>query len=131
MSSFGQRLRELRGKMTQSEFSKLFKISDSAVGMYERNEREPSFQLINEIADYFGVSVDYLMGRSNSRTSNVVMEQNSPHGIDPEINELLEKIRQKGIALEATALLRSASKMNKEQLMDILKVFEMIEKDKQ
>ena len=35
--------------------------------MYEQNRRTPDFALLNSIADYFGVSIDYLLGRTNIR----------------------------------------------------------------
>lgn len=64
---FGKRLRLLRQnkKLTQKELAKLINISESAVGMYERDEREPSFDLINKIAGFFEVTTDYLLGRSD------------------------------------------------------------------
>jgi transcriptional regulator with XRE-family HTH domain len=68
MYSFGRRLRELRVKkrMTQKELSKKFRVSESTIGMYERDEREPNFQLLQEIANFFEVSTDYLLDRNNS-----------------------------------------------------------------
>lgn len=44
MASFGQRLRKLRNNknITQKELAKILKMSESAIGMYERDEREPS-----------------------------------------------------------------------------------------
>lgn len=55
------------------EFGKIFGLSESAIGMYERNEREPDFQTLNNIANFFDVSIDYLLARSdesNSTNSN-------------------------------------------------------------
>lgn len=68
MATFGQRLRDLRVKhnLTQKELANIFKVSESSIGMYERDEREPSFKLTNEIADYFEVTTDYLHGRSDN-----------------------------------------------------------------
>lgn len=43
------------------------RVSPSAVGSYERNEREPSYALLCEIADFFCVSLDYLLCRSDER----------------------------------------------------------------
>lgn len=37
--------------------------------MYERDQREPSFELLDEMALFFDVSVDYLMGRTDKRNS--------------------------------------------------------------
>lgn len=71
MATFGNRLREIRlaNNLTQKEFASLFKLSESAIGMYERDEREPSFKLANEIADRFEVTTDYLFGRTDNRRS--------------------------------------------------------------
>lgn len=69
MGKFGDRLKSLREEknLTQKELSRIFKISESSVGMYERNEREPSFELVDRFSDYFEVTADYLLARSNSR----------------------------------------------------------------
>lgn len=66
---FGDRLKELREEkeLKQAELANLFNISPSTIGMYEQNRRTPDFALLNSIADYFGVSVDYLLGRTNIR----------------------------------------------------------------
>ncbi|MUG45478.1 helix-turn-helix domain-containing protein [Paenibacillus woosongensis] len=71
MATFGQRLRTLRieNNLTQKDLAKLFKVSESAIGMYERDEREPSFKLTNQIADHFNVTTDYLHGRTNKPDS--------------------------------------------------------------
>ena len=69
MSTFGQRLKQLRCEhnLTQDELAKSIKISKSSLNMYERDEREPKFETLEAIADYFNVDMDYLLGRSNSR----------------------------------------------------------------
>lgn len=66
---FGDRLKELREEkeLKQAELASLFNISPSTIGMYEQNRRTPDFALLNSIADYFGVSIDYLLGRTNIR----------------------------------------------------------------
>jgi len=61
-----RRLRKERD-LTQKDIAEIFKMSESAISMYERNQREPSFEQVKEFADYFHVSVDWLMGRSESR----------------------------------------------------------------
>lgn len=75
--NFGQRLRMLRTEknMTQEELGKLMNVGKASVSLYEKNERTPDQQTLMKTADYFDVSVDYLLGRSNERTlakSNVV-----------------------------------------------------------
>lgn len=67
MDTFGKRIRELRrlNNLTQKELGQRFRLSESAVGMYERDQREPSLQLVRELADFFQVSIDYLMARDH------------------------------------------------------------------
>lgn len=46
---------------SQSELARRLQISPSAVGMYEQGRREPSAQLLVDMARVFGVTVDYLL----------------------------------------------------------------------
>jgi transcriptional regulator with XRE-family HTH domain len=91
--SFGKRLRELRRakKITQKELARILKISESAVGMYERDEREPSFELTKKIADVFDVTTDYLLGRSD--TIYTKDEEEFIEDIDLPIETLMEKYK--------------------------------------
>jgi transcriptional regulator with XRE-family HTH domain len=64
----GKRLRQLREKkaMNQREFSKIINISNTTLSQYEAGNRTPSDEIKEKIADYFSVSVDYLLGRTDS-----------------------------------------------------------------
>lgn len=66
MGSFAQVFKDLRAKskLTQQEMADKLNISRSSVGMYESGEREPSFELLEQIADYFNVDMNYLLGKS-------------------------------------------------------------------
>lgn len=66
MGSFAQVFKDLRtkSKLTQQEMADKLNISRSSVGMYESGEREPSFELLEQIADYFNVDMNYLLGKS-------------------------------------------------------------------
>ena len=68
-STFGERLRDLRKdkNLLQSEFGETFSLSPSAIGSYERNEREPAYHHLVAFADFFSVSLDYLLCRSEER----------------------------------------------------------------
>lgn len=70
MASFAQRLIELRREMglTQEEFAKAVGIKRPTIGNWETGFRErPGLKYLERLADYFGVSIDYLMGRSDIR----------------------------------------------------------------
>lgn len=77
----GKRIKELRTKkkITQEELGKIVGVTTSMIGMYEIEARRPSFEVIEKIADYFGVTVDYLLGRENINDS--VTPANIPSGI--------------------------------------------------
>ena len=66
MGNFAQVFKSLRVKsgLTQQEMSEKLNISRSSIGMYENGEREPSFELLEVIADYFNVDMNYLLGKS-------------------------------------------------------------------
>lgn len=68
VEQFGKKLKVLRTskKISQKEFGKIFGLAESTIGMYERDERRPDFELLNKFADYFEVSTDYLLGRTET-----------------------------------------------------------------
>lgn len=90
MPTFGARLQKLRMEkgLSQEELASRLKISKSAVGMYERNEREPSFELIRKFAEFYGVSYNYLLGQENEMT--VASDDDLYKDLDPELIEVLK-----------------------------------------
>lgn len=60
---FRTRLKKLRGNKSMRTVSELSGIQSDLVRRYERGESIPSCQSIDALADYFEVSVDWLMGR--------------------------------------------------------------------
>lgn len=57
-------LRESRG-LSQYSFADAFGVSQSTVGNWEAGKREPNFDTMQRLANFFGVSVDYLLGRES------------------------------------------------------------------
>lgn len=64
-TSFGENLRALRLKqgITQLELANMLDIRQSTIAQYETGERSPQAATLAKLADYFGVSIDYLFGR--------------------------------------------------------------------
>lgn len=67
MSEFNKVLKSLRldDGLTQKELGKKLGLSGSAISMYERGEREPELEVLEVIADFFNVTIDYLHTGSN------------------------------------------------------------------
>lgn len=112
MVLFGDRLKSLRNNrgLSQMDFSKQIGISKSAVNMYERGEREPSFEILETIADYFNVDLDYLIGKSEiPNRSHIPAPVPSP-ALAPDEEDLLHKYR----ALDYAGKLRIRSALDVE-----------------
>ena len=69
MDTFKNRLKELRTSrnITQTSISEFLGITLRAYQYYESGHRYPDFQGLLALADYFEVSIDYLVGRSDIR----------------------------------------------------------------
>lgn len=67
--SFPARLLDLRQKkeLTQNQLAELVNISRSALSLYELGKREPDFETLQKLANFFDVSVDYLLGRTDTK----------------------------------------------------------------
>ncbi|UHA71957.1 helix-turn-helix domain-containing protein [Paenibacillus sp. 481] len=64
--STGNRIAELREYKgwTQEELASMVGITRAALSHYEKNRRKPDFETLTKLADLFGVSIDYLVGRT-------------------------------------------------------------------
>lgn len=62
--SLGKRLKELReeNNLTQKELAEKLGINAVTYLHYEKEQRQPSLELIADISVFYGVSVDYLLG---------------------------------------------------------------------
>ena len=65
------RIRELREgrKMSQIRLSIELEVSQETISAYESGKHFPSYAALVKLSDLFGVSIDYLMGRSDTGTS--------------------------------------------------------------
>jgi transcriptional regulator with XRE-family HTH domain len=69
---FAERIKTLRIKknIKQSELGKIVGLSDNAISDIERGYRLTTMEKLDALADYFEVSVDYLMGRTDNPKVN-------------------------------------------------------------
>ncbi|KJS23119.1 MAG: hypothetical protein VR72_02835 [Clostridiaceae bacterium BRH_c20a] len=108
---FGDRIKLLREEMdiSRDDLAKKIGVTYHAMSKYEISEREPDFELLNKLAKFFNVSVDYLLGRTSIRNSN--LDDSS----EIEIEELLKKsnVQFDGVPLDEE---------DKEDLLEFIKV---------
>ncbi len=72
-TNFSRILKLLRENqnLTQAQIGKIVNKGESTVRMWELRKSEPDHETIMVLADYFGVSVDYLLGRQEKSPSNI------------------------------------------------------------
>lgn len=82
-----ERLKELRIKKgySQSELADKLHVSKSTISMIELGSRKPSYEMMELLADFFNVSLDYLRGEDDK----------SPYYLDPEVAELAQQLYER------------------------------------
>ena len=68
MSQAGKNIRKIRTikGLSQTAFAKMFDLSRAAVGSYEEGRAEPKLDVLIQIADHYGLSLDDLLSRELS-----------------------------------------------------------------
>lgn len=108
MPSFGERLRELRieKNLTQEELASYFGLHKTRISQYELNKRQADDEMKKKLAQYFNVSLDWLLGLTNVRNytednnTTIALHSNTDYDDLPdearkEINNFIEFIKQK------------------------------------
>lgn len=72
MATFGERLKELRKSKgyTQQQLADVFSLSKSSISRYEKELQLPETSTLPKLAEFFGVSLDYLMGNDGDDNMN-------------------------------------------------------------
>ena len=100
------RLKELRknANLTLNDVSSAIKVANSTLSQYENGKRQPDFDTLQKLADFFNVTIDYLLGKSKNPTPTDEYER--------EIEYLKKQLLIKNLELEAektkTAALEAA-----------------------
>jgi len=94
------RIRSLRkaAGLTMKQLGVIIGVAESTVSQYETGKREPDLETLLKLGEYFGVTVDYILG-------------NDP--VEPDLAEYLTDLRDRP---ETRALLEASRGMTKEQV---------------
>ncbi|WP_300347603.1 helix-turn-helix transcriptional regulator [Clostridium sp.] len=97
----GNRIKSLREErnLKQIDLASYLNIGRSTLSQYESNKRVPSDEIKNKLADYFNVSLDYLMGKSDIKESvdqllkykSTTIALHNSNGIDDELPDEAKK----------------------------------------
>lgn len=107
-----ERIRKLieQNGITVNSFQKKMGFSNSLIKSWETND--PSAYKVIQIADYFGVSVDYLLGRTDE-----MLPPNTSLQLPDEVSELIRYIQESSLnskeALYFTGIIKGYQELNK------------------
>lgn len=74
----GKRLKDLRGNRTQEDVAKIIGISRARYSHYENGRSEPDTDTLQKIADFYQVSIDWLLTGRESMVPRMIVTQNLP-----------------------------------------------------
>lgn len=120
------RLKKLRHEknVLQKDIANVLNISTSAYGFYEQGKRIPDANTLNLLAEYFSVSVDYLLGRTNERDINSSLSKSpSTKKEETDIAVSLEEMKRK--LATSDSLMFDGQPATEEQIQAILNAIEM------
>ncbi len=109
--NFAERLRELRIQrgFSQVELAKKLGLSNSTISMYERGEREPDFDTLDLIGDFFNVDVNFLLGK----------EDGSRYYLEPQVAELAKEVYERD---ELKTLFDAVKDIPKEDIETVIRM---------
>ena len=83
MKVFAERLTQLRESrdLSKTELAKILHVSDSCISQYEKDTSMPGHDTLLSISQYFGVSVDYLLG-NDTKERAFPLEQEFCDGVN-------------------------------------------------
>jgi len=94
---FAQRLKALRKEhgITQQQLADGVGISKGGLSYYENAGRTPDISILERFADYFGVTTDYLLGRTNAQTPKAKLQAVCNHtGLSDKSVNLLAELKE-------------------------------------
>ena len=82
MNKYSQKLKEerkIRG-FSQDELAKAIGISQASISYYENGVNEPSIGICEKIADFYEITIDELIGRTEKKYSNITYNNSTHNG---------------------------------------------------
>ena len=117
---FAQRLKALREEkcLKQEELAKIFNISRASIGKYENGQIDLNTELLVKYSEFFDVSIDYILGRTN--IPDIVIKKGNDLPIELQgVIDSVEQVKDAGLSyddireiLEAQAKIAKRNKKN-------------------
>ena len=80
-------------RKTQKDMADILQLERSTYGKYELGSIQPPIEMVNALADYYGVTTDYLLGKSEYPTTTALLEENNRLRVENiNLKETVDKI---------------------------------------
>ena len=111
------RLREIRKEsgISLKKLGEIIGVAESTMSLYENEKRQPDYETLKKLADYFNVTTDYLLGREDKTTLTTKDKK--------EITEILESTRQQLLSQEG--LMFDGEPASEEDVQKIIMAMQM------
>ena len=119
MSTIGSRIHKLRKKsgLTQQQVANRLNVVRTSISNWESGTRTPDAESLSQLADLFGVTTDYLLGKKTKVISQERIE--SVHGfVKSELGE------------DVSIMFRDINAWDEDKLKNLKTFYEMIKEDK-
>ncbi len=122
MNTLGKRLKKLRAEkgITQKELAAIIKVPRDTVANWEVSRGTPNIETISDIASYFDVSTDYLLGRTDDPSP-----KDRQHVNDDEALDYLDELHKRP---EMKTLFQVSRKATKEDIETTITIMEALKR---
>lgn len=94
MALFKDMLKYLRSRehLSQSELAEKLGVSKSTISMYEVGKREPDFETLETIADFFNVDMNFLLGKQDTELNEPIFSPRDERDIAKKLADTLNQL---------------------------------------
>ena len=94
--TLSERIIEIKNnrKLLQKDIAQAINVTVRQYQRYEKNQTQPTLSVLLALADYFDVSLEYLVGRSDNQELLAAHTADDSHDLTPEQREELEQFKQ-------------------------------------
>jgi transcriptional regulator with XRE-family HTH domain len=123
-----RRLKKLRKEkqISQKDLAKKLNLSPSTIAMYETEKRKPDSETLERMSNYFDVSIDYLLGLTDERSSADKIKKAISD--DPELQDAWDQISKRE---NLQLLFKQTKDMDDSSIRQIIRVIKAIEEDEE
>ena len=124
MTTFGERFKLLRKEknLTQEQLSNMFFTTKASISRYESNIHVPEIDTLKKYAEFYNVTIDYLLGLSDIRTTTDEISDAVKN--DPELCEFWDMLKDRE---DLQILFKQTKKLDSKGIQQIIRIIKAIE----